>query len=178
MRINSHDVAFVLRCAVAANLSYGLSFKVGLASPAWASISAIIVSQEKLGQTGSALAWRFAGTVVGIVVAIAMDSLTRTFHVDVAVQMGLAVAVCAALVRRWPDLKVAMWTVPIVYLAHASDQPLFALSFWRYSEVLVGGFIGLVIHWIAGSILNSYGCRQPVAIHGSDAGQVKLAGRR
>ena len=155
MRINSYDVAFVSRCAVAATLSYGLSSKAGLASPAWASISAIIVSQEKLGQTGSALAWRFAGTVVGIVVALAADSLNRTIHVDVAVQMGLAVAVCAALARRWPDLKVAMWTVPIVYLAYTSDQPLFALSFWRCSEVLVGGIVGLVIHWIAEGVLGS-----------------------
>ena len=178
MKINSYDVAFVSRCAVAATLSYGLSSKAGLASPAWASISAIIVSQEKLGQTGSALAWRFAGTVVGIVVAIATDTLNKTLHVDGAVQMGLAVAVCASLARRWPDLKVAMWTVPIVYLNHTSDQPLFALSFWRCSEVLVGGVIGLVVHWVAEGILSFHDACQRVAPRRTDAERLKLAYRR
>ena len=163
-KLSSHDVAFVLRCAIAATLSYSLSSQAGLASPAWASISAIIVSQEKLGQTGSALAWRFVGTIVGIVVAISTDILTRTLHVDVAVQMGLAVAVCATLVRRWPDLKVAMWTVPIVYLANTSNQPLLALSYSRCSEVLVGGLVGLAVHCIAEGFLHLYEFHQHIAI--------------
>ncbi|WP_107341360.1 FUSC family protein [Agrobacterium pusense] len=71
--ITERDIAFVLRCSAAATLSYALASSCGLVHPVWASISGIIVSQDTLDQTKSAVLWRFVGTLVRIVVAVAVN---------------------------------------------------------------------------------------------------------
>lgn len=154
--ITARDIAFVLRCSAAATLSYALASSCGLAHPVWASISGIIVSQDTLDQTKSAVLWRFVGTLVGIVVAVAAGSLIALTETGIAVQTGVSVAICAGLVRRWPDLKVAMWTAPIIFFNHDLAQSLIMAGYWRGCEVLLGGIVGAALHraaeWIIGSI--------------------------
>lgn len=147
--VSARDVAFVLRCSGAATLAFALASALGLDHPIWASISAVIVSQEKLDQTESAVLWRFAGTVVGIAGALVAASLIAPLGAGLALQTGLSVGLCAALVRCWPDLKVAMWTAPILFVARDPDVSLLHAGLWRGCEVVVGGLIGLAVHWLA-----------------------------
>lgn len=154
--ITARDIAFVLRCSAAATISYALASSCGLAHPVWASISGIIVSQDKIDQTESAVFWRFAGTLVGIVTAVTAGSLLALTEAGIAIQMGVSVAICAGLVRRWPDLKVAMWTAPIIFFDHDPAQSLLAAGYSRGCEVLLGGLVGAALHraaeWIIGSM--------------------------
>ncbi|MFT2093879.1 FUSC family protein [Acidiphilium multivorum] len=147
--INARDIAFVFRCSATATIAYALASSLGLAHPVWASISGIIVSQERLDQTKSAVLWRFAGTIVGIVVAILAGGLIASTGLGVAIQTGVSVAVCAGLVRRWPDLKVAMWTAPIVFFDRDTGGSLLMVGYWRGSEVILGGLVGTALHLLA-----------------------------
>ncbi|GEO83004.1 FUSC family protein [Pararhodospirillum oryzae] len=139
--------AFVARCSAAALLSYELAGWVGLPHPVWAAISGIIVSQERLTETTSATIGRLSGTVVGIAVAVAVGSLLDLWGAGVAVQMTCAVAVSAALARRFPLVRVAMWTAPIVFLTDPEATPLVEAGLWRGAEVMVGGLVGAALHW-------------------------------
>jgi len=145
----SRHAAFVLRCSGAASLSYLLGAAVGLQHPVWASISSIIVSQEKLNETNSATLWRLAGTIIGVAVTVAVGSLLIPFGTNTAVQLSCAVALCAAIVRLFPALKVSMWTAPIVLLSGAPSIPLLDTGLYRGAEVLVGGLVGAALHWLA-----------------------------
>lgn len=151
--VTARDIAFVLRCSGAATIAYLLASALGLAHPVWASISGVIVSQEKLDQTRHAALWRFAGTIVGIVVGVAASSLIAPVSDNTAIQMGVSVALCAALVRRWPDLKVSMWTAPILFFAHEPGASLLMAGVWRGSEVVLGGLIGAALHWVAERVI-------------------------
>ncbi|MCD2177616.1 FUSC family protein [Rhizobium sp. C1] len=153
-RLTVRDIAYVVRCAGAATLAYVLAVSVfGLVHPVWAAVSAIVVSQEKLFQTRNAMLWRFAGTIVGIAVAVAAGTLTNSFGWDIALQMGASVAICAALVRRWPDLRVAMWTAPIVFFSHDSATSLLMSGYARGTEVILGGIIGAAAHWVTEQVI-------------------------
>ncbi len=147
-QVFTHHAAFVARCSGAALLSYLLAAGMGLPYPVWSSISGIIVSQEKLSETNTATLWRLAGTVMGIAIAVTIGTLLHALGASVAVQMTCAVALCATIVRRWPELRVAMWTAPIVFLSHAPEVPLAVAGLWRGAEVLLGGFVGAALHWV------------------------------
>jgi uncharacterized membrane protein YgaE (UPF0421/DUF939 family) len=144
-----HHAIFVLRCTVAATLAYLLAAAVGLAYPVWASISGIIVSQEKLDETKNAALWRLAGTLTGIVIAIVVGAPLNALTVAIPVQIAISVAICAMIARRWSGLRVAMWTAPIIYLSHTTEVPLIEAGLWRGAEVMLGGCVGAVIHWLA-----------------------------
>jgi uncharacterized membrane protein YccC len=145
----ARHVAFVIRCSLAASLSYLIASAIGLEHPIWAAMSGIIVSQESLEATRRATIWRIAGTLVGICVAVAAGSLLDLLAAPTALQIGVGVALCSILARRWPDLKVAMWTAPIVYLTIAPGISLTEAGLWRGLEVLVGGAVGALLHWLA-----------------------------
>ena len=63
-------VAFILRCSSAAALAFLLAGAVGLPHPVWATMSGIIVSQEKLNDTNRVTLWWLTGTVVGVISAV------------------------------------------------------------------------------------------------------------
>lgn len=125
----ARHVAFVLRCSGAATLSYMLANAIGLPHPVWAAMSGVIVGQEKLDETRSATIGRLFGTVVGVVVAVTIGSLLEPLHADVVVQMAVAVAVAAIIARRYPMLRVCMWTCPIVFLSTDAATPLAVVGF-------------------------------------------------
>ena len=145
--------AFVLRCSCAATLSFILASDFGFPHPVWASISGLIVSQEHLDETKSVVSWRLTGTVLGISCAVAAGSLLDTFAVGIAAQIACTVALCAMVAHRWPGLRVSMWTAPIVYLSHVSGIPLVDVGLSRGMEVLLGGLVGAILHWMTDVIL-------------------------
>ena len=116
-------VVFVVRCSSSATLAYILGLAVGLSYPMWASISAVVVSQEQLGETWASVGSRIAGTVLGVCVAIAVNAAAARFGVGVAPQVALSVAVCAGIAHWHPAIRVSMWTCPIVLLTGISPTP-------------------------------------------------------
>jgi uncharacterized membrane protein YccC len=159
--VTARDIAFVLRCSGAGTLAYALASILGLEHPVWASISGVIVSQEELNQTKNATFWRLAGTIVGILVSVTAGSLTASTGLSVAMQMGLSIALCAAIVRRWPDLKVAMWTAPVLFFARDPSVSLLTIGYWRGSEVVLGGLTGAALHFVSERLIFNLENRAP-----------------
>ncbi len=143
------NIAFVVRCSAAATFSYILAQAVGLPHPVWASMSGIIVSQENLTQTHSATVGRLFGTVIGVVIAVTVGNLLTPLHAGIAVQMAVAVALAAVVARRYPVVRVCMWTCPIVFLSADHGTPLLMVGFYRGAEVLLGGLTGALLHLIS-----------------------------
>lgn len=140
------DVAFVMRCSLAAMLSFALASGLGLDHPLWACISALIVAQEKLVDTGRAIIWRMTGTVAGLVIAVASGTVLQLLHAPTWLQIGVAVAVAACLARIKNELRVAMWTAPIVFIMQSPQESLVMAGLWRASEVILGGLVGAALH--------------------------------
>lgn len=149
-------LAFVLRCSAAASLSYGLASALSLPHPVWASMSAIIVSQEKINETKDAMVGRFGGTLIGISAAVAVSLATDPFGASITVQLAIAVAICAVIARFSPLLRVCMWTTPIVFLtAHGHPAvPVWTAGLYRATEVMVGGMVGAILHALAELLIN------------------------
>ncbi|HTJ91296.1 MAG TPA: FUSC family protein [Acidocella sp.] len=146
-------LAFVIRCAVVAALSYFAASDIGLGFPAWAAISGLVVSQDRVHQTHHAMRERFIGTVIGVLVAALSGTLLARAGLSAAIQMAVAVGICAAIVRRYPRYRACMWTCPAVFLTTASSVSILRVGFDRGAEVIIGGVIAGVVHLIADKIL-------------------------
>ena len=59
----ARSVAFVARCALAAAIAYKLAALMNLSMPVWASISALVIAQEKWRETQTSLYERIRGTL-------------------------------------------------------------------------------------------------------------------
>jgi hypothetical protein len=141
--------AFVARCSGAATLAYLISFWIGLPYPVWSTISALIVSHEKLSETRSLLNDRILGTVLGIGVAIGIAAGTSQFGATVSTQIALGVALCAIVAREWPSLRVGMWSSSIVVLTAHDSSSMAMTAFYSGSVVILGAVIGGSFHWAA-----------------------------
>lgn len=147
------DLAFVLRCSGAATLSYILAEAAGLPHPVWAAMSGIIVGQEKLGDTRQATIGRFAGTLLGVIIAVVIGTAAQGFGIGPVAEIAIAVALAAVIVRRYPSLKVCMWTCPIVFLTTTAETPLWEVGMYRGAEVLLASAVGAALHAIAEQII-------------------------
>lgn len=145
----AHVVAFAVRCAAAASLSYLAANALHLPHPVWAAMSGVIVSQESYGETRHAAMGRLIGTIVGIVVAVVVGTLTARLGIGVAAQMAIAVAITAVAADRYPAIRVCMWTCPIIFLTADPGTPLLTTSVHRGAEVLIGAAIGAALHLVA-----------------------------
>lgn len=140
---------FVSRCAAAAALSYLLTQWVGLPHPVWAVMSGLIVSQERLNDTRRATLTRFGGTLAGVAVAVLTGLVLLPLHLDLTAQMAIAVAICAALSRVLPCLRVSLWTVPAVFLTATPPLSIWDAGLDRGVEVILGGLVGAALHQLA-----------------------------
>jgi uncharacterized membrane protein YgaE (UPF0421/DUF939 family) len=138
----------VLRCSGAATAAYLLAKTLGLPQAVWAAMSAVIVSQERLAETRASAGWRIAGTLLGICVTVVVGSLATRAGVPLELQIALAVAACALVVRRVPAVRVAMWTCPLILLSHPAD-PIASVALHRGAEVALGVAVGWTFHVLA-----------------------------
>lgn len=145
----ARDLAFVLRCSGAATVSFLLAEAVALPHPVWAAMSAVIVSQEKLGDTRQVTAGRFFGTLLGVAIAVSVGTLAGRLGASIVAEMAIAVALAAIVARRHPALRVCMWTCPIIFLTVTPGTPLWEAGLFRGAEVLLGGVVGAVLHFLA-----------------------------
>ena len=164
--------AFVLRCSGAAAMAYQLAGSLGLHEALWAAISAVVVSQEYLHETRSSLAGRIFGTLLGIGITIAVSQVASRTAVPMVVQMSIAVAICALVVREFPTLRVAMWTCPIILLHAQVSEPIVLVALHRGSEVILGAIVGWLIHWIVQVIVDALAKRSHTSETDSESGML------
>lgn len=142
-------IAFVFRCTISSVITYLLATFIGLPFPVWAVVSAIIVTQETLDSTKHAVIFRILGTATGVVVAVIVGTILNLFHANTAIELGVAVAACATIVRILPNTRVAMWTAALVFLTQTPEISLYQAGFWRGAETLLGGIVGAAMHFIS-----------------------------
>ena len=140
---------FVIRCSGAATAAWSVSNLLGLCQPVWAAMSALIISQFRLDETRSCSIGRVFGTLLGIAVSLAVSVLASKLHVPLPVQMALAVGICAIVTFDLPALRVALWTCPLILLAHCSAAPMVRAAERRAVEVVLGALVGLTLYWTA-----------------------------
>lgn len=140
------DLAFVLRCSGAATLSFVLAQASGLPHPVWAAMSGIIVGQEKLGDTRKTNIGRFVGTLLGVIIAVIVGTALQYCAAGPVAEIAVAVGLAATIVRRYPSLKVCIWTCPIVFLTSTAQTPLWEVGMYRGAEVLLGSVVGPALH--------------------------------
>lgn len=157
------DLLFVLRCSAAATLSILLAEAIGLPHPVWAAMSGVIVSQDRLGDTQQATIGRFLGTLTGVAIAVTVGLGAVWAGVGKTVEVAIAVALAAIIARRWPVLKVCMWTCPIVFLTATPGTPIWEVGLYRGSEVLLGGAVGAVLHVVSEAVIRCAIAPQGVA---------------
>lgn len=150
--------AFVLRCAGAAVLALLIAGWLGLDHPVWATVSALVVSQDRLGDTRRTLGWRLVATAIGIGVAVAVGSLLAA--AGPAAMLGVVVAICAALARWRAELRLSMWTAAIVLLTVSPGQTIAHTGFARGVEVLIGGLVGAALHQLAEMVVGGVARRR------------------
>ncbi|MET4897155.1 FUSC family protein [Sphingomonadaceae bacterium jetA1] len=143
--------AFVIRCTGAAVLALVLAKWLHLDHPVWASVSALVVSQEKLGDTHRSLNWRVLATLIGVGVALAV-ALAMPWAGPEGM-LAVAVGVTAAIARFRSDLRAGMWTSVIVLLTVPPGGTVPASAMARAQEVLLGVAIGAALHWLADRLL-------------------------
>lgn len=139
--------AFVVRCAGAAVLALLIATWMGLDHPVWATVSALVVSQDRLGDTRRTLGWRLVATAIGIGVAVAVGTVLAA--TGPGAMLGIAVALCAALARWRGELRLSMWTAAIVLLTVTPGQGIAHAGIARGIEVLIGGLVGAALHQLA-----------------------------
>jgi len=152
-------LAFVLRCTGAATLAQILAIHAGLPFPVWAAMSAVIVSQDELRQTNAMLAARIVGTAIGIVVATGVAASFGFADGREAVEVAIAVALCALFAQWRPDLRVCMWTAPLVLLSERHNTPFTGFALDRGYEVMLGALVGGAVHWLLDSLVYAFSTR-------------------
>jgi len=133
----------------AATCAYFVADRIGLPHPLWATISALMVPQEKLADTNNSLWGYILGTLVGIGGGGMASVAASLFAIDVAGQIALSVGLCTILARAWPSTRVCMWTGPIVLLTAEPALPVTHAALYRGSEALLSAFVGAALHWAA-----------------------------
>jgi uncharacterized membrane protein YgaE (UPF0421/DUF939 family) len=135
-------VAFVLRCTAAATLAYLSASAIGLPHPLWACIFALIASQDKIAATFTTIGGRAIGTIIGVIVVVAVGTVMNRFGLDMILQMAVAVAICAVFAWKRPAIQLCLWTPPIVLMSMIPGESIASVGFYRGSEVILGGLIG------------------------------------
>jgi uncharacterized membrane protein YccC len=142
-------LAFVVRCSGAATFAYLSALWIGLPHSIWAAMSALIVSQEQLSQTRSALKSYILGTIIGIGIATGVTEVAAAFAPNLTVELAVGVALCAIVAHERPALRVCMWTCPLVLLTADPSASILTVALNRASEVILGALIGGISHWAA-----------------------------
>jgi uncharacterized membrane protein YccC len=152
----ARELAFVTRCSGAATLSFVVAQALGLPHPVWAALTGVIVSQE-------ATLGRFAGTLLGVTIAVVLGSLGEWIGAGTAAKIAVSVALAAVVARRRPLIRVCMWTCPIVFLTAAPELPLWRVGLYRGAEVMLGGIVGAGLHWVAETLIGRFVLRREAA---------------
>jgi uncharacterized membrane protein YccC len=153
-------VAFALRCSASCALAYQLTYWIGAPQPIWAAVSAVVVSQERFTDTRTSLGGRVAGTVLGAAISVAVGWLFSFARPSEVIEVAVAVALAAFAAHRFPSLRVAMWTCPIVLLSADGSAMLTAVALRRAGVVIFGALVAFALHWLVHLLLQPMGVRE------------------
>lgn len=128
-------------------LSYVVSRLADLGEPAWALITAVIVTQSKVGATLEAGRDQIVGTLVGAVFGAAAIALSLAGLPKMPVFACLLVPLAIMAAFR-PNLRLAGVTLVVVFLFPASGADPFARPIDRTLAILVGAAVSLLVSYV------------------------------
>ncbi len=143
-------LGFSLRTTIAALVALAIALWMELGQPQWAPMTVWIVAQGTLGESLSKARWRVAGTLGGIVSAIALAAAFPQapwlFFPALAVWIGLCTALGTLLHNfRSYAFVLTAYTCSIVSLsAQAQPDQVFSIAMARGSYILLGVICGTV----------------------------------
>ena len=118
-----------------------------LGEPAWALITAVIVTQAKVGATFEAGRDQIIGTLVGAAFGAAAIALTLAGLPRMPVFACLLVPISILAAFR-PNLRLAGVTLVVVFLFPASGADPFSRPIDRTLAILVGAAVSLVVSFV------------------------------
>jgi len=122
--------------------------------PVWASMSALIVSQDRWQDTELSLQQRIRGTFLGVSISLAVNLIAMTLGTSTTIQLIIAVAICAAIARVDRSVRVCMWTCPIVLIpGQAGANPVIVVGLYRAIEIVVGCLVAAGFHLLTERLL-------------------------
>ena len=136
--------AFALRIWLAMMLALYTAFWLQLDSASSAAVCVAILAQPKRGQALSKAGYRFLGTVVGGVVAIALIALFGQDRVLLLVGFAVWLGLCVFVAQFLQDTRtygamLAGYTVAIIAVAHIdAPQTAFDAAIGRIAAITVG----------------------------------------
>lgn len=143
-------LGFSIRTTIAALVALAIALWMELGQPQWAPMTVWIVAQGTLGESLSKARWRVAGTLGGIVSAIALASAFPQapwlFFPALAVWIGLCTAL-GTLVHNFRSYAFVLtaYTCSIVSLsAQAQPDQVFSIAMARGTYILLGVICGTV----------------------------------
>jgi len=135
---------FSVRTFGAAMVALWIAFRLGLDRPYWAMATAYIVAQPLTGATRSKALYRFAGTLLGAVAAVALVPTLVNAPVLLTLALALWTGVCLffALLDRTPRSYVFMlagYTAAIVgFPSVEAPGTIFTTALLRVEEITLG----------------------------------------
>jgi uncharacterized membrane protein YccC len=142
-----HGYVPQLRMVVAAVLSYAIAAAAHLPEAYWAALSAVIVARPQLGAALQAGADRFAGTLIGAAIALAM-SFARLWQVpDIVLLLG-TLAPLGVLAARRDTYRTAPIAAIIVLSAAPAGHGAAYAALLRIVEISLGACIGVAMSWV------------------------------
>jgi uncharacterized membrane protein YccC len=135
------------RMLVSVSLSDIVSRLAHLGEPAWALITAVIVTQSKIGATLEAGRDQIVGTLVGAVFGAAAIALSLAGLPKMPVFACLLVPLAIMAAFR-PNLRLAGVTLVVVFLFPASGADPFARPIDRTLAILVGAAVSLLVSYV------------------------------
>ncbi len=149
------DIVFITRCSATAIIAYKLIESLGLPYPVWAYIAGLVIVQEKLDQARITLINRVAGTIIGCVVAILIETFSLVISRGIIMQITLSAAIYGLIARWRPEFRVCMLTSPIVLITSLASTTIFIAGVDRACEVVLGSLVGTLMLIITEKIVIS-----------------------
>ncbi len=132
-----------LRTAVAATLTYVLTYALGLEQGYWAVFSSILVMQANIGSSLAASRARLLGTAAGAFLGAGIASLFGPGLWSTSGAMFLAVLLCGRLSAQKESLRLAALTAALVVSLHLPGSNAFTIGLSRFLEVGLGIVVAL-----------------------------------
>ncbi|PLX70457.1 MAG: hypothetical protein C0602_06490 [Denitrovibrio sp.] len=134
--------------AIAATIALAVANLLNLGESYWAPISTIIVMQSTLGASWDTSKQRFAGTVIGALVAGIMYDLPVPIPVSLGIGIFIMGLICAGLKMVLSAFRFAGVTYAIIILLPHTETA-WRIGLHRFIEVSLGIAVALVVTAIA-----------------------------
>ena len=143
-------ISHAFRAAICVDVALAIAWKLGLANSYWAPMTAMLILKPGLSDTHTRGLARFAGTIVGCVVA-SLYALA-VFYYQPLLLVGIGLTACAAYALQkahYAILTSAVTATVVLLLALAYGGHALTNAEHRVIATLVGGAVALIIARIA-----------------------------